>query len=213
MARRFLEITMNGRIRRALLVAAAFAIAAVLSGAANASTVEFDLTLTPIPHTGTTAISGTGILTLDEAVNPTGFQTFHHNSSHVDLFTITIDGITFNLTDSFSKITFHNGVLSRIFAAGTAKKGDDDALLIVGFLGTSLTVGDHDDHEDGRDDDHRNEHRDRDDLQAFDFITAVDPPVSVTPLPATWSLMMLGFAVVGFAAYRGRKNRALASAA
>ena len=208
MACRILGFTMNWGMGRAFFVAVALAVGITLPGAAKATTVIYDLTLTPVPHTGT-SLFGSGILTLDEDVNPSGFETFHHNSSHVESLTITIDGIVFDLTHSFSSITFHNGVLSSIFATGKATKGDDDALLVVGFLGTALAVGDDIDDKD------KDKHKDRDDLLAFDFISAtLDPPsIVATPLPATWSLMMLGFAVVGFAAYRGRKNRTLAAAA
>ena len=167
-----------------LLVAAALAFAVTCATTASASTFTYDLTLTPVFKSG---LSGTGILTLDEAISPTGFEFFGFHNLHVLALDVTIDNKTFDLTKSFTSIGFFDGQLIDIFAAGDHKK----ASIVLGFLGSFF--------EDGR-------------THSFDLVTAqLDPPAS-TPLPATWTMMLLGFAVLGFASYRGARKRTLVAA-
>nr|WP_202975752.1 PEPxxWA-CTERM sorting domain-containing protein [Bradyrhizobium algeriense] len=49
-------------------------------------------------------------------------------------------------------------------------------------------------------------------LADFSFRTFVDPTVSAVPEPSTWAMMILGFAGVGFMAYRRKSKSALIAA-
>lgn len=181
---------MKCSIGRALVTAAFLAMGSVWSGTASASTVTYDLTLSHV-HGIHPQLDGTGILTLNDPVNPTGWENIKPQDDDVSVFTISIGGHTFDLSNSFGLIVFHNGNLRRIFAAGL--DDDQDALLTIAFLGTALLFEKHDHPE-----------------VAFDHISAVDPPGS-TPLPSTWSLMLVGFGALGFACFRARRTPALAA--
>lgn len=181
---------MKRSVGRALVTAAFLAMGSVWSGTASASTVTYDFVLSPVPHTHTTA-SGTGVLTLNDPVSTSGWDLIVPHDHDVQSLTITIGSLTFDLTNTFGLIAFDDGILKGIFGYGRTSQ-DRDALLTVAFLGTVLTDGRH--------------------HPQVDFINSVvDPPAS-TPLPSTWSLMLIGFGALGFACYRARRNPALATA-
>lgn len=180
---------------RALFTAAFLATGLVWSGTASASTVTYDLTLSPVPFTG--SVGGMGSLTLNNWVSTPGWQTFH--DSDVQSFTMTIGSHTFDLKNHFVKIVFDGGNLEGVFGFGHEQNDNDAGLLAGSLFGgiPTLFVAAWDGFR----------------FHSFDFISsAVDPAPSATPLPSTWSLMLVGFAALGFAGYRARRNPALAAA-
>ena len=42
------------------------------------------------------------------------------------------------------------------------------------------------------------------------IINATEAPISTTPLPSTWTMLIAGFVGIGFFAYRGSKRNAVA---
>lgn len=181
---------MKRSVGRALVTAAFLVTGSICTGAASASTVTYDLTLSPLFGSP----SGTGSFTLNNWVSTPGWQTFY--DSDVQSFTMTIGGHIFHLKNHLIKIVFDDGNLEGIFGVGH-EHHDKDAGLLVGFLGMpTLFV----------------EAWDGWRFHSFDFISsAVDPAPNATPLPSSWSLMLVGFGALGFACYRARRTPALAA--
>lgn len=147
------------------LVAAAFAALAVqLSSTAQASTVQYDLTLTPTAG----SIGGSGYFDVSTPVNGSGVN-------DITALSINIDGQSFNLGDAIGTAyaTFTDGVLSGLSYTGALLSGFNLDLLGTGGLtysfadlGTNFGL-------------------------ATGTISAVDPP-SATPLPSSIVLFITG---------------------
>jgi hypothetical protein len=45
-----------------------------------------------------------------------------------------------------------------------------------------------------------------------DYMTVIDPRISAVPEPSTWAMLLIGFAGIGFAAYRRKAKPALFAA-
>jgi hypothetical protein len=160
------------------LVAAALAVlAAQFSSTARASTVQYDLTLTPT--TGT--IGGTGYFDVSTPVNGSGV---------VDLtaLSITIDGQTFNLSDALgtATATFTGDALTALSYTGDLLSGLNLDLLGTGgltysFLDLGTNFG-----------------------LASGTISAVDPP-SATPLPSSIVLFATGLLGLLLLSYRRKR--------
>jgi hypothetical protein len=162
-----------------LLISAAGAafLGAYASAPAQASTVTFNLALTSLPGLE----SGTGSLTVN---GPVGNQTFTSSSGGLVSLNIFIDGLDFTLGNA------QQGATRAKFS-----NGNFESLSYVGILGgDTLTIG----------------------ANGFAFIDTnplrssvgrvSDPPVSATPLPTTWTMMLIGLAGFGVVLYR-RKGR------
>jgi PEP-CTERM motif len=157
------------------LAALAFGLA-VSAQSAKADFV-YDLTLTST--SGPT--SGTGVLSLTSAVPSSGLDSLGPGPvAGVDLFTVTIDGHLFNLTNTFTNVSFLNGALFNLGFAAFASP------LQVTASGTTYTFADISNQS----------------VDSLGSITAIAAPV---PEASTWAMLLLGFAGLGFMAYR-RKN-------
>jgi len=145
-------------------------------GAAKASVVNFTLTLTPQP--GSTPFgSGTLIITNGPTL---GSGLVNVPIADITTLSMTIDGFSFNFLTHISVLQFTSGILSDI-TAGPVLSGP--ASLSVSGTTTAFFDGVS--------------------LQAFDTVAAT---VAAVPEPSTWAMMILGFAGLGFVAYRRRNT-------
>jgi hypothetical protein len=155
----------------------------ISSKPADAVTVTYNLTLDPIFGMG-----GTGVL---EVINPpANGGVLIPNLAAVPLFSIHIGSSTFDLTDDLGLITFGSGNLININLAT-----NDPAFLALGggFLFDQLGfVYDGPGFEGG--------------------IGVINVAVASVPEASTWAMMVLGFAGVGFMAYRRKTKAALMTA-
>jgi hypothetical protein len=161
------------------LVATALAVlAAQFSSTAWASTVQYDLTLTPT----TGSIGGSGYFDVSTPVNGSGIN-------DLTALSITIDGQTFNLSDALgtATATFTDGVLSGLNYAGALLSGFNLDLLGTGGLtynfldlGTNFGI-------------------------ASGTISAMDPP-SPTPLPSSIVLFATGLLGLLLLSYRRKRT-------
>jgi hypothetical protein len=171
---------MVSNFARALVLTVATLIGLSDFNAAKAAIVTYDLALTPISGSGTT-LTGTGVLSV---VGPISNNNFGAGSPDVTNLNISIDGLNFNLTNTFSAVDFRNGGLTDITAAGSAS-GHPLAVLIVSSLtSVFLNFGNG--------------------AYGFDTITATPAGPSAAPLPATWALMLSVLVGIGFIGYRRR---------
>jgi hypothetical protein len=171
-----------------LIFAAAFALLSQ-AGAANAS-VTYDLTLTA---TSGGSLGGAGTMTISSApltgINQVSnyYQTPQSGSGTLSGLTITLGGDVFTLATENSGtnplVQFTSGALDDITYAGVAANGDSLMMTsqFVFFTASSRT-------------------------QEIGNFTATI--ASAVPEPATWAMMILGFAAIGFMAYRRKQNRA-----
>lgn len=169
---------------------ASFLIAGVLgfalSGTASAAVVtNFTLTF----ENSQSTIVGTGTLGITDFVPGSSYGS---NNAHVTEFDAVINGYSFDFLGHFSALVFSGNTLTAITAnAGTYP--NPNAILFTGnglqfqyFLNGDPQV-----------------------LQIGTvLVTQVAPAV---PEPSTWAMMILGFAGVGFMAYRRRKQVARAA--
>jgi hypothetical protein len=167
---------------RILVAAAVAALAAQFSSAALASTVQYDLTLTPTAG----SIGGTGYFDVVTPVNGSG-------ANDITALSISIDGQTFNLGDALgtATATFADGVLTGLNYAGALLNGWN--LDLLGTGGLTYRFADLGVNFAG----------------ATGTISAVDPP-SPTPLPS--SIVLFATGLLGFVLLSRRGKRTASSA-
>jgi hypothetical protein len=167
---------------RYLVVAVLAAFAAQFSSAARASTIQYDLTLTPTVG----SIGGTGYFDVNSPLTGTG-------ANALTDFSVTIDNQVFSLGNELSSATatFSNGALTSLnyigdLVSGTWKTGLNLDILGTGGLSyTFLDLG-------------------SDLALSSGTISAVDPP-STTPLPSTVVLFATGLLGLLLLNYRRKK--------
>jgi hypothetical protein len=165
------------------LLAAGLMVGVTVSTPADASVVDFTLTLSP--QAGST-LSGTGTLVITNG--PTlGAGLVNVPIADITTLTMTIDGLPpFNFIGHISALQFTGGLLSDITLGNVGSGG--------GFLAANATTAVF---SDGN-------------VASNDTITAA---VAAVPEPSTWVMLILGFAGIGFMTYRrSRKSEALAAA-
>jgi len=156
-----------------LAAAAAAVLAAQTLAPANASTFNYDLTLSSFGD------SGTGSLTLN---GPVASGIFTPGSGGLNSLSIFIDGDTFTLNNAQpgTSASFQNGILTSLFYSGHVGNEALTLAFAFGFGGYSF-------------------------IGPGDFSLGTFS-ASATPLPPTWTMMLIGLAGVGFMLYR-RKGR------
>jgi hypothetical protein len=167
---------------RKLILAAAFAfLSGPMVASAQASTVTYNLALTP--QSGST-LSGTGTLTFtDGPVSPSGL--FNVVLADITTLSISIGGFTFNLVGHTSALQFTDGILSDITAStaiGAASLAVNSTTAV--YFDNLATGG----------------------VGSTDTITAQ----LATPLPAALPLFATGLGAMGLLGWR-RKRKALAA--
>lgn len=170
---------------------ALIALAIGLLGPPAKADVVFDITLTPTAG----SFAGTGILsiagTIDSFYQSIGTNYSIPSGTAVNEFKITIAGHEFDLTHNFTNITFLGGSLWNIgFSAfdsplSLAASGMTYTFSNITAPGATATIG---------------------------TISLSPHVVAAVPEPSTWAMMILGFAGVGFLAYRRRYQSATLAA-
>jgi hypothetical protein len=148
----------------------------MLPRAADASIVDYTITLTAGAGLG---LSGTGDLKVNTAFVPSPNAIVSPGSAVTHL-EIDIGTSVFDLTDSFTFLTFQSGNPLSI----TDLTATSSAFLLTGGNGYIYT-GPH---------------------SEFGLGTITFALASAVPEPSTWAMMIVGFAGVGFAAYRRKKK-------
>lgn len=166
-------------MRRFQFAAAAF-VAVLMSSAAQATTVTYNLTLTPLAGS---SLAGTGTLTITDGPVGSGFLSVP--VADITTLSISIGGFNFNLIGHISALEFDGGSLFDI-TAGPAVIGaaslSVNALTSVYF--DNLSTGG---------------------ISSDDTITAI----AATPLPAALPLFAGGLGLVGLLARRKKRRTAL----
>jgi hypothetical protein len=160
-----------------ILISAATAVflAAQMLGAAQASTVTYNLTLTDTfgPEGGTGTLIVNGPIT-------SGTNTFTSGSGGgLNSLSFLIDGSNFTLGSALgtSSATFSNGNLTSLFYLGAL----GGFKLSLGTVGLGYVYGD---------------------LFNLSHNSMGTISASATPLPPTWTMMLIGLAGFGFMLYR-----------
>jgi hypothetical protein len=158
----------------------------LLMGNASASTYDLSLTSSTGPS------NGSGSFTVNGSVAGAGLTTFSEGGSLTSL-NFAIDGYNFSLNNDLANasVTFKNGALISIAYLGAV----DGFKLDLGTLGLGYLFTDFI----------------NPGLSSIGTISA-SSGVSATPLPPSWTLMLLGLAGVGFLTHR-RKNKVQLAAA
>jgi hypothetical protein len=155
-----------------------------LSSVAHASVATYNLALSPLP--GYT-LSGTGTLTITDG--PVGNGQVDIPVADVTTLTVSIGGSNFNLLPNLIDLGFYGGALYNLDVANTQTIGPGGG--VDGLFSSGLTTS----HYNG--------------WYSVDSITAT---VAAVPEPSTWAMMLLGFAGIGFMAYRRKPKPALMAA-
>ncbi len=153
---------------------------------ADAMVVTYNLSLTP---TDGSPYSGSGLLTLDRPVAASGLDTIA--AADITGLTFTIDGHTFGLgIPKFTLVTvqFLNGALYDI--TSSAFSSDNYVSLFTTAMYSYYDM--HTGH------------------GSNGVLTATLAATPAVPEPSTWAMLILGFAAVGFMAYRCRNAPAAA---
>lgn len=166
---------------RVLVVVAGLVGCAISPVSADASTITYDLTLSPLFPGG---VGGSGTLIVDGT-----------SGNDVTELDITMsDGVVFDFIGQNLKnasATVLNGNLVDLEGSDTAKSGKTQYSLDLSsnwFWGLEATFSD------GYNQD------------TFELVSAVDPPAPApTPLPPTWTMMLIG--IVAFGIFVGRGTR------
>jgi hypothetical protein len=131
-------------------------------------------------------------------INETSPLASFSENSHGDLVSLqaTIGGLTFNFVPTSVEVDLGTGQtfysLSGSSSPGvTGPKGLVETLVLGGF-GFNITNPGGPNLEDGK--------------------FSIGPGVAATPLPATWTMMLIGLAGFGFVAYRRKPKPALMAA-
>ena len=167
---------------RRLITATTVAFLAMpMLGAAQASTVTYNLALTDTigPE------SGTGTLTVNGPIASTGLEIFTSGGGGLNSLNFTIDGSQFTLgAGPGASATFLNGNLISLNYAGALSGGKLTlGTAGLGFLYRDAIIGSH-----------------------TSVGTISDSLASATPLPPTWTLILIGLAGLGVMLHR-RKGR------
>lgn len=163
---------------RLLVVAALALLGAQFDSTAHASTVQYDLTLTPT----TGSIGGSGYLDVTAPANSSGVDTLTMTA-----LSITIDGEQFSLTNEVGSatVTFSNGVLSGLNYMGALLNGFNlDILGTGGLTYTFLDIG----------------------TGATLATGTISDPPGVTPLPSAVMLFATGLLGLLLLSYRRRAS-------
>ena len=163
--------------------AATAAVVAVLMSAAQASTVTYNLTLTP--QAGS-SLSGTGTLTITDG--PVGLGFLNVPVADITTLAISIGGFNFNLIGDISALQFNGGNLTDITGAAVIGAASLSVNALTSVYFDNLATGG---------------------ISSDDTITAT---LASTPLPAALPLFAGGLGLLGMFARR-RKQKASAIAA
>jgi hypothetical protein len=171
----------------------AFALVAIASlggfaKPAEAVTVTYDLYLTP---TDGSPYSGSGLLTLNRAVSNAGID--HFDASDVASLTFTIDGHTFELgtpTFTLGSLDFLGGQLWNLTASAFLDNSQVSLFTtaVYSYFDANTRHG------------------------SNGILTGSLAVAPAVPEPSTWAMMLLGFAGMGFVAYRRRNKMTLNAA-
>ncbi len=173
-------------LRALSITATAVVFVVSVPGAVKASTLTYDVTLTGSPE------SGTGYFTITTpAVGTSGNLTEGHGLTAMNF---TIDGLNFAM-NSLSQIGYYYSgstlVLDNIGYTGTNGNFQLTGISLVGYyFGDNGPNG-----------------------WVYDTNGTLSYHLAATPLPATWSMLLIGLAVFGFVSYRGTRHRSVAIAA
>jgi hypothetical protein len=170
------------KMTRILISAATTALlTAQLLGAAHASTISYNLALNNTfgPE------NGTGSFTVNGPIASTGLEVFTATTGLSSL-NFLIDGATFTLGNALpgADVTFFNGKLTNIAYAGFS----NGINLTLDTLGLYYLFKD----------------ADKPNIDSAGTISA-----SATPLPSTWSMMLIGLAGFGFMLLRKKRHDAI----
>jgi hypothetical protein len=161
----------------------ALAVGLTFSSAVQASIVTYNLSLTPIAADGST-LSGTGTLVITNG--PTiGSGLVNIPTGDVTTLSVMIDGFTFNLLPTLSALQFTGTALSDVTAGPAVTSGADLSVSAVASFFFNSGNG----------------------VESFDTVTATLAPA--VPESSTWAMLILGFAGIGFMAYRRKSKSAL----
>ena len=164
-------------------VALALLVGLLASERADAALVNYDIFLN-----ATNGLSGSGTLTVDTAFIPNPNATLSPGAAVTEL-TIDIGTSHYDLTNTFLYVVFQLGnphsIGSQTFVP---------AFLVTGGAGYTYQYSLGGEFGTG-------------------LITFAPAAVAAIPEPSTWTLVILGFAGIGFLAYRKARNRALGVAA
>ena len=167
------------------MLAAGVVVIALMSSSARASTVTYELTLSPLAGS---SLSGTGTLTITDG--PVGAGYLSVPAADITTLSISIGGFDFNLLGHISALTFDGGDLTDI-TAGAATIGADS----LSASGTTSVYFDN---------------LQTGGISSYDTITA---QLTATPLPATLPLFAGGLGFVGYLSGREKRKTGQALAA
>lgn len=195
------------------LIAVGFIAGCIMGASAPANAVVVNYNLTFNDPDGAGALTGgTGVLTLNlPAPLGAGFNQIYPGSvsgvgtlaaSAFTSLIATIDGYTFNFLSAgngngqIANLQFNNGLLTNIGTAGAGALSTTNSSEHLQIQGSNFYQ-----------------------LQAYPgagvnftgTFSVSGPVVAAVPEPSTWAMMILGFAGVGFVAYRRRRTAALAA--
>jgi hypothetical protein len=177
-------------VSASLIAATALLFAVQMPGSSTASTLTYDLTLTPL-CTNCGPESGTGSFTITTpAVGSSGNLTEGHGLTSMNF---QIDGLNFTMNSSSEVGYYYNGstlVLDNIGYTGIIGNFELTGVSLGGYyFGDSAPGG-----------------------YVYDTNGSIGLALAATPLPGTWSMLLIGFAGLGFVAYRAAKNGSAAAA-
>jgi len=179
------------KLGRLLLLSAIALAAAQIPGRADASTVTYNLVLTPNANGGPE--SGTGSFTVTTPVlgtSPTDTATILGGNGALTAISFNIDGMTFSLANATSAgvgFSYNGGTTEVLNTIGyTGEIGSYVFQLSTG--GFTFSFNDSADYH----------------LDTSGTITATI--ASAVPESSTWAMMILGFCGLGFMAYRQKQN-------
>jgi hypothetical protein len=179
--------------------AAAFlAVGNVLAFSAPANAVLFDFALTFSDPSGP-ATGGTGVLELNLASAPTGSTSFSFSGGDARFVSLdaNVDGGVFHFpAGSVNSLGMSNGIWNNISANEVQSSNGLTLGLATGGLGYNLFGVNNSNFANGT-----------------ITVGAATPHVAAVPEPSTWAMLILGFAGLGFMAYRRRNQSMSLSAA